>query len=173
MKNRLLIYTSAFFLVGLGTFGCTRGVVKTEVTGMNVSAAPAPAPATAPAPAPEAVAPAPAPAPKAEVADVFFDYDRYALKNDATKALEGDSKIFMGNGMKITVEGHCDERGTDEYNIALGAKRASAVKKYLTDLGVDASRIKTISYGSERPFCKEHTEQCWQKNRRAHFTEKE
>ncbi len=167
MKNGLLIFTTALFLVGLGTFGCTRGVVKTDVTGMKVTEA-----ATAPE-APKQEAP-PAPAPAAmEVADVFFDFDRHAIRKDAAKTLEDDAKIFKGNGVKITVEGHCDERGTDEYNIALGAKRAAAVKKYFADMGVEANRIRTISYGSERPFCKEHNERCWQENRRAHFTEKE
>jgi len=170
MKNRLLIFTSALFLVGLGAFGCAKGVVKTDVTGMKVTEAPKREEAPPP-PAPKVEAPPPAPA--MEVADVFFDFDRHAIRQDAAKTLEDDAKIFKGNGMKITVEGHCDERGTDEYNIALGVKRAAAVKKYLTDMGVDANRIRTISYGAERPFCKEHNEKCWQENRRAHFTEKE
>jgi peptidoglycan-associated lipoprotein len=176
MKNRFLVLTSALFLIGLGTFGCTKGVVKTEVTGMKTTeAAPAEAPKAeeAPAPAkPPAVEAPPAPVPAPEITDVFFDFDRYAIRDDAVKTLENDAKIFKGNSMKVTVEGHCDERGTDEYNIALGAKRAAAVKKYLTDLGVEARRITSISYGSERPFCKEHNETCWQENRRAHITEK-
>ncbi len=174
MKNRFLVLTSALFLIGLGLNGCTKGVVKTDVTGMKTTeAVPAP-PAEAPAPAkpPAVEAPPSAPAPALEITDVFFDFDRYAIRDDAAKALENDAKIFKGNSMKITVEGHADERGTDEYNIALGAKRAAAVKKYLTDMGVEASRITTISYGSERPFCKEHNETCWQENRRAHFMEK-
>jgi len=178
MKNGLLVFTSALLLVGLGAFGCSKGVVKTDVTGMKTTeAAPAPAEApkaeeAAPAQAPPPAAVAPPPAPALEVTDVFFDFDRYAIRGDAVKALENDAKIFKGNGMKITIEGHCDERGTDEYNIALGAKRAAAVKKYLTDLGVEARRISTISYGSERPFCREHNERCWQENRRAHLAEK-
>ena len=175
MKNRLLVLTSALFLIGLGTNGCTRGVVKTDVTGMKMTeAAPAPAP-EAPkkeeAPAPPAME-APAPAPAIELSDVFFDFDRYAIRDDAAKTLENDAKIFKGDSAKITVEGHCDERGTDEYNIALGAKRAAAVKKYLTDMGVESRRITTVSYGSEKPFCREHNERCWQENRRAHFAEK-
>lgn len=176
MKNRLLVFISALFLTGLGTFGCTRGVVKTDVTGMKMTEAAQPPAAEAPKREEAPAAPAPkmeAPAPAMELADVFFDYDRYAVREDAARTLENDAKVFKGNGMKITVEGHCDERGTDEYNIALGAKRAAAVKKYLTDMGVAAHRITTISYGSERPFCREHNEKCWQENRRAHFTEKE
>ncbi len=175
MKNRFLAFISALFLIGLGSYGCTRGVVKTDVTGMKMTEA-APAPAAEAPKQQEEAPPPPAPkmeAPAMELADVFFDYDRYAVREDAAMTLENDAKVFKGNSMKITIEGHCDERGTDEYNIALGAKRAAAVKKYLTDMGVEAQRITTVSYGSERPFCKEHNEKCWQENRRAHFTEKE
>ena len=70
---------------------------------------------------------------------------------------------------KILIQGHCDERGTLEYNIALGERRAQSAKKYLIDLGIDPSRISTISYGKEKPFCTDHNEECWQENRRAHF----
>ncbi len=174
MKKRLLVFTSALFLIGLGTFGCTKGVVKTDVTGMKITEAFTEAPKREEAPPPPAPnVEAPTKAPTMEVADVFFDFDRFAVRQDAKKALEDDAKIFKGNGMKITVEGHCDERGTDEYNIALGAKRAASVKRYLTDMGLEANRIRTVSYGAERPFCQEHNEKCWQENRRAHFTEKE
>ena len=107
----------------------------------------------------------------AEIKDVFFDYDRYNIREDARAILEENAQVLL-NGKKdarVVIEGHCDERGTVEYNIALGQRRADAVKKYLVNLGVDPSRITTVSYGKERPFCLEHNEQCWQKNRRAHF----
>ncbi len=105
------------------------------------------------------------------IKDVFFDYDRYSIREDARATLEENAKVLL-NGKKdakIIIEGHCDERGTVEYNIALGQRRADAVKKYLVNLGVDPSRITTVSYGKEKPFCFEHNEQCWQENRRAHF----
>ncbi len=105
------------------------------------------------------------------IKDVFFDYDRYSIREDARETLEENARILLNEkeDAKIIIEGHCDERGTVEYNIALGQRRADAVKKYLVNLGVDPSRITTVSYGKEKPFCFEHNEQCWQKNRRAHF----
>src|SRR3989337_744623 len=87
--------------------------------------------------------------------------------------LEANASYLKANkNGRILIEGHCDERGTSEYNIALGERRAQAAQKYLVALGVDQSRISTISYGKEKPFCEEHNEQCWQENRRAHFVEK-
>ncbi len=105
--------------------------------------------------------------------DIFFDFDRFSIREDARPALEDNSKYFKANAnIRVTIEGHCDERGTSEYNIALGERRAQAAKKYLVDLGMDASRISIISYGKEKPFCAEHNEECWQENRRAHFVVK-
>ena len=105
-----------------------------------------------------------------ELQDVFFDYDRYFIRDDARETLRANAEILLKNkDLRVVLEGHCDERGTVEYNIALGEKRALAVKKYLTDLGVDPDRLDIISYGKERPFCFEHNEQCWQENRRVHF----
>jgi peptidoglycan-associated lipoprotein len=72
-------------------------------------------------------------------------------------------------GIKFTIEGHCDERGSEEYNLGLGDRRATAAKNYLVNLGVSGDRVSTISYGKDRPFCTEHNEECWQQNRRAHF----
>jgi peptidoglycan-associated lipoprotein len=105
-----------------------------------------------------------------QVADIFFDFDRYAIRRDAQPVLEGNA-IWMKKmpGKSVLIEGHCDERGTQAYNLVLGEKRARSTKHYLEDLGVPASRLKIVSYGEMRPFCKEHDEDCYQKNRRAHF----
>jgi peptidoglycan-associated lipoprotein len=104
------------------------------------------------------------------VQDVFFDYDKYDIRPDAQTSL-GQAADFLKQhaGLNFTIEGHCDERGSTEYNLALGDKRANAAKAVLVRDGVDANRIKTISYGKEKPFCTESNEQCWQQNRRAHF----
>ena len=104
------------------------------------------------------------------VKDVYFDYDKSDIRGDQLAAVQADAQ-FLGQHTNInfTVEGHCDERGSTEYNLALGDQRASAVKNALVSAGVNASRIKTISYGKEKPFCMESTESCWQQNRRGHF----
>jgi peptidoglycan-associated lipoprotein len=102
--------------------------------------------------------------------DAFFDYDKADLRDDARAALSTDADwLKKYRSVQFLIEGHCDERGTEEYNLALGDRRSNAAKEYLISLGVDASRIKTVSYGKERPFCNESSEDCWQKNRRAHF----
>jgi peptidoglycan-associated lipoprotein len=102
--------------------------------------------------------------------DSFFDYDKADLRDDARTMLAADAEwLKRYRTVQFLIEGHCDDRGTSEYNLALGDRRANAAKEYLVSLGVDASRVKTVSYGKERPFCTESTEDCWQKNRRAHF----
>ncbi len=104
--------------------------------------------------------------------DVFYDFDKYDLRSDARERLAKNAEFMKsgdGNGLTFTVEGHCDERGTNEYNLALGQNRSNAAVDYLVSLGVPGSRFKTISYGEEKPFCRESTESCWQKNRRARF----
>ncbi|MBI5234489.1 MAG: peptidoglycan-associated lipoprotein Pal [Deltaproteobacteria bacterium] len=106
---------------------------------------------------------------KAAMKDIFFDYDRYTIRDDAKPVLETNTKILRENNTKVVIEGHCDERGTSEYNIALGERRALSTKKYLATLGVLEDNMTIISYGEEKPFCMEHAEECWQKNRRAHF----
>jgi peptidoglycan-associated lipoprotein len=99
--------------------------------------------------------------------EVYFDFDSYELRADARETLKADAQWLKRNpGVRVTVEGHCDERGTTEYNLALGAKRAQAAKEYLVALGIAADRISTMSYGSEAAVCREHSENCWQKNRR-------
>ncbi|HWX92535.1 MAG TPA: peptidoglycan-associated lipoprotein Pal [Terriglobales bacterium] len=104
------------------------------------------------------------------VKDVYFDYDTDAIRPDQQSSVQGDAQ-FLGQhpNIQFTVEGHCDERGSTEYNLALGDRRASAVKNALIQAGVAAGRVKTISYGKEKPFCTESNESCWQQNRRGHF----
>jgi peptidoglycan-associated lipoprotein len=98
---------------------------------------------------------------------VHFDYDRYDIM-DSDRAVLQRQVAWLGKypSVRVTVEGHCDERGTREYNLALGARRANAVKEYLVSLGVSAGRLETISYGKERPMCTESSESCWAQNRR-------
>lgn len=102
--------------------------------------------------------------------DIFFDFDQYTIRRDAQSTLSANAAWINGRpGKAVVIEGHCDERGTQAYNLVLGEKRARSVKRYLEDLGVPASRLKTTSYGELRPFCKERDESCYQQNRRAHF----
>ncbi|MGA3050222.1 MAG: peptidoglycan-associated lipoprotein Pal [Terracidiphilus sp.] len=108
---------------------------------------------------------------KANVQDIFFDYDKYDVRSDAQTTLEHDSAYLTSHpSVKVLIGGYCDERGSNEYNLALGQNRAESAKKAFVNAGVAASRIRLISYGKERPFCTESTEACWQKNRRAGFS---
>ena len=130
---------------------------------------PAPAPVAAPALAPVSkIIPGSAEDLRVNVGDtVHFDYNKYAVL-DADKATLQRQAAWLAKfpAIKVTVEGNADERGTREYNIALGAKRANAVKEYLVSLGVSAARVDTVSYGKEKPICSESTESCWAQNRR-------
>ena len=159
---------------------------------------PAPAPAAAvatpkPAPAPVQTAMKPAPAPVAQtprmpnaatraridellakIEDAYFDYDKASLRPDALKALQADSAELRDilkdyPAYKLTIEGHCDERGSAEYNTALGDKRAESAKDYLVQVGIPAAQLNVVSYGKQRPVCEEHDEACWQRNRRVHI----
>src|SRR5215469_15207881 len=104
------------------------------------------------------------------VKDIFFDYDKYDIRPDQQGAIQANAQFLAQHpNINFTIEGHCDERGSTEYNLALGDNRANAVKNALVQAGVNGSRIKTISYGKEKPFCTESNEQCWQQNRRGHF----
>ena len=128
------------------------------------------APPPAPAPAPVAPPPAPAPAAPAPLKDVFFDYDQATIRDDQKAALNDNVGWLKGNtGAKVLLEGHCDERGTAEYNLALGERRAKTVKDYLIAAGIAAGRVSIISYGKERPFVLGHDESAWKWNRRGHF----
>ncbi len=145
------------------------GGTKTASATVNVAAPPPPPPAPA--------------APKANleqmlssnVADAYFDYDKSDIREDARAVLTRDADALKAifndfPNASITIEGHCDERGSAEYNLALGDRRSTAAKDFLVQLGVPPDKLKTISYGKERPQCTDHDESCWQKNRRAHFS---
>jgi peptidoglycan-associated lipoprotein len=106
----------------------------------------------------------------AGLVDVHFDYDKSVIRKSEQGKLAAAAKVLKADGKrKVVVEGHCDERGSANYNLALGERRAKAVKKYLADLGVAASQIQTTSFGKERPLCTEQNEDCYQRNRRGHF----
>jgi peptidoglycan-associated lipoprotein len=105
-----------------------------------------------------------------EVRDAYFDYDKADLRPDARAALTKTADFLKSYAqIKVTIEGHCDERGSTEYNLGLGDRRATAVKQFLVSLGISADRLSTVSYGKEKPFCMESNESCWQQNRRGHF----
>jgi peptidoglycan-associated lipoprotein len=110
----------------------------------------------------------------AKIEDAYFDYDKYSLRPDAMKALQADSTELRDilkdyPDYKLTIEGHCDERGSAEYNVALGDRRAGAAKDYLVGIGIPSAQLSLISYGKERPVCQEQDEACWQRNRRIHI----
>lgn len=145
------------------------GGTKTATATVNVTEPPPPPPPpAAPKPTLEQML-------SGSVVDAYFDYDKSDVREDARAALTKDADalkaIFSSfPDASITMEGHCDERGSAEYNLALGDRRAAAAKEFLTQLGVPGDKLKTISYGKERPQCTDHNEECWQKNRRAHFS---
>ncbi len=127
-----------------------------------------------------AQAPPPPPPPTASVTDeglfsqnvkdIYFDYDKADIRADQQASVQADAQFLSQHAnFNFTIEGHCDDRGSTDYNLALGDQRASAVKTALTAAGVSASRVKTISYGKEKPFCTESNEACWQQNRRGHL----
>lgn len=110
------------------------------------------------------------------IQDVYFDYDQHNLRPDAQSTLETDAQtlrqiLVQFPTYKLTVEGFCDERGSDEYNMALGDSRAKKAEQFLENLGLPASQLRTVSFGKEKPVCTEQTEACWQRNRRAHITQ--
>lgn len=108
---------------------------------------------------------------RANVKDIFFDYDKYSVRNSDDAVLSQDAAFLMNHpNMKVVIGGYCDERGSDEYNLALGQNRANSAQKTLITEGISANRIRVISYGKERPFCTDATESCWQENRRAGFS---
>ena len=157
--------------VALAT-GCAKKPVATTT--------PPPVPPTANTPVPPTPPPQtqsttievpPAPSVTSEdFSPAFYDYDSYSLRDDARAALDKNARTLREHPkVAITIEGHCDERGTAEYNQALGERRAQTARDYLTAAGIDASRLNTISYGKERPFANGQDEASWQKNRRAHF----
>jgi peptidoglycan-associated lipoprotein len=198
MLSRCAHVTMASLLVtGVLLVGCAKRPATTQAaapapTGGATTTAATPAPATAQPPAtgggatttpstpPATAQPAPAaptarPEPKefrevSELRDVFFDFDKYDIRPADAKTLDGNAGWLKSNpNHLVLIEGHCDERGTNEYNLALGERRAKSTMNYLVSQGVQASRITIISYGEERPSCTQKNEECWAKNRRAHF----
>jgi peptidoglycan-associated lipoprotein len=110
----------------------------------------------------------------AKIEDAYFDYDKHTLRPDAIKALQADSAelrdiIVQYPDYKLTIEGHCDERGSEQYNMALGAARAQSARDYLVGVGIPSTQLAVISYGKDKPVCEEHDEACWQRNRRIHI----
>jgi peptidoglycan-associated lipoprotein len=103
--------------------------------------------------------------------DVYFDYDRFTIRKDAIPVLQENAQALVAalSDKNIVIEGHCDERGTESYNMVLGKRRGNAVKEFLVDLGVSGDKLQVMSYGKEKPFCTDQNEQCWQENRRGHF----
>jgi peptidoglycan-associated lipoprotein len=185
-RSRHLVTTIALSsALALMAAGCHKKVAS------QVPPAPAPPPAVTPAPPPPAPPPAPAPTPtpraltEAEIfaakslqqlndekplSDVFFELDKADLREDGKNTVQKDADwLKKWESTKITVEGHCDSRGSSEYNLGLGSRRANAVKEYMIGLGVPAARVTTISKGKEQPFCHDENESCWQQNRRGHF----
>ncbi len=127
----------------------------------------------APLPPPAAVQTAPSDLElfQRSVKDIYFDYDRYDVRPADAAVLKADADFLAAHpSYKVVISGHCDERGSEDYNLALGSSRANGVRDQLVKLGISRERIKTISYGKEKPFCTESNEQCWQQNRRAHFS---
>ena len=107
---------------------------------------------------------------KDSLKDIFFEFDKYDLDSDSRRILQGNAEFLKSNqDLHVEIQGHSDERGTNNYNIALGERRAHSTKKYLVSQGVDSSNVNVISYGEEKPFCFSSDETCWFQNRRAHF----
>ncbi len=179
--------TSASLDQGIGTVPTagSREVFPTRTTAYRVTVKGEGGEASASATVTVRTPPPPPPPPPVEIGfpgritesvkDVYFDYDKSDIRADAASTLRANSTALKGvfsdfpNG-KVLVEGHCDDRGTNEYNLALGDRRAAAAKDYLVNLGVASSKLSTVSYGEERPQCSSADESCYQRNRRAHFT---
>jgi len=149
--------STTYHLVAKGSGGTQDATAR-----VTVNAAPAPPPVTSNATDEELFS--------QNVKDIYFDYDKYDIRPDQQGALQGDAQFLQQHrGIRFTVEGHSDERGSTEYNLALGTNRADAVKSALIQAGVAGDRIKTLTMGKEKPFCTESNESCWQQNRRGHF----
>jgi peptidoglycan-associated lipoprotein len=193
MNSRLLA-CSALAALSLSFVGCAKKVAVAKAPPppaaepATTAAAAKPAPARTYTPTP-AVASTPSRMPDAatrariqdllnRIQDAYFDYNKHNLRPDAETALKMDAQtladiIKQYPDFKLTVEGFADERGSDEYNLALGDARAKQTKEYLSNLGLPGNQLATISYGKEKPVCTEHDEECWQKNRRTHITQAE
>jgi peptidoglycan-associated lipoprotein len=139
------------------------GGTQDATTRLTVTPAPPPQTMSTPSPTDEDLF-------GSSIKDVYFDYDKSDMRGDQQAAIQADAQFLAQHqNISFTVEGHCDSRGSTEYNLALGDQRASSVKNALVAAGVSTNRVKTISYGKEKPFCMEENEACWQQNRRGHF----
>jgi peptidoglycan-associated lipoprotein len=192
MKTHQITIAAVATLIALAGAACTKKVATATPPAAPVASTPAP---VAPVPPPAATRETPTPTPAvsapasrypdaatraridellARISDAYFDYDKAALREDALKTLEADSRelrniLAQYPDYKLQVEGYCDERGSAEYNLALGERRAQAAKDYLVGVGIPDGQLSTVSYGKERQICAEHDEACWQKNRRIHI----
>ena len=172
-KNLTLIGFLVLIAFGMAIFtGCAENktVVKDEAVQEQKAEAAKGQGATAPADQEQSAKVEAAATSEVIIRDINFDFDQSNIRPDAREILKANADMLLKKGAaKITIEGYCDERGTAEYNMALGERRAQEAKNYLINLGVKASQIKTISYGEERPLDAGHDEDAWAKNRRAHF----
>ena len=183
-RGSALLFAVPVLALSLFLVGCPKRPATTAASAPPPTGTPSPsaaAPSTTPSPsmtpspvAPSTASPTNPPAPSEfratdNLKDVFFDFDKYDVRPNDAKILDTNAAWLKSNDNLVLIEGHCDERGTNEYNLALGERRAKATMNYLVAQGVQASRITIISYGKERPTCTEHTESCWAQNRRAHF----
>ena len=168
--SRILMFALAAMLV-FSAAGCSKKPAQTTPVPpapTPTETTPTPPPAPAPEPAPEPAKPA---VTAADLQVVYFGYDSFALDDQARAALDNNAKLLRENpALMVSVDGHCDERGTVEYNQALGQKRAEAVQQYLVDMGLGGDRFRVISYGKERPASEGHDESAWSRNRRVEFT---
>ena len=184
-RGSALLLAVPVIALSLFLVGCPKRPATTAASAPAPTGSPTPsaaAPSTTPSPsmtpspaAPSTASPTTPPSPSEfratdNLKDVFFDFDRYDIRADDAKILDGNATWLKSNADNLVlIEGHCDERGTNEYNLALGERRAKATMNYLVSQGIQANRITIISYGKERPVCSEKSESCWQKNRRAHL----
>ena len=186
MKRVRAVVSVAIVCAALAVAGCHKKVpqVAPAPPPPPPPAAPAPPPPPSPPPPPTR-APAPAPLTEEEIFarkslaqlnserpldDVFFDLDKSEIRADARSPLQKDADwMKRWTSTQVSIEGHCDSRGSSEYNLALGSRRGNAVKDYLVNLGVPATRLTVVSKGKEQPFCSDENESCWQQNRRGHF----
>lgn len=153
--------STTYRLTAKGAGGATDASARITVT--NPPPPPAPPPAQTRNPSEEEMF-------NTEVKTIYFDYDKYDVRADQTAAMQGNANFLRAHpGVKVVIEGHCDERGSAEYNLALGDKRANTLKESLVGMGIPADRIRTLSYGKERPVCTESDDACFQKNRRGQF----
>lgn len=170
-----------FAALAFSVAGCHRNAVSAK---LPPSAATSPTPSVKSEPAPAKMAESSVPRSSVEAAptpsldelflqdvrDGFFDYDSAAIRPDAREALHKSAEFLKDHpAAHVTVEGHCDDRGSTEYNIALGQRRAKAIEQYIVSLGVPVDQVTTTSWGKEKPFCTQENESCWQQNRRGHF----